>query len=173
MGYVKERFKETMHVEGEWRTGSYRYKAPKQHFDAVVEDYRQKRMRGTLCTGCGRIFVPPKFICGRCFKRATQKVEISQTGTLLAYLIFPPAQKGKTRVAGKDPVEAGEIKEGERLISGFIRFDGTSSVLNLEVLNVDPKNLRPGMRVRAVWAEKPEGRLGDLLGVEPVSEKPL
>lgn len=167
---IKEKFKETQRVFGEWNVGAYRWKAPKGYIDEFVENFKEKKLLGTLCKGCGRVYFPPREICGRCFEKITEKVFVSNYGKLLAFLVSPPLQKGKVIIAGMDVVAMGVLKEGETIILGIVQFDGTSSKMVLPVLNAKPEDLRIGMRVKAVFAEKPEGKLSDLMGVEPAEE---
>jgi uncharacterized OB-fold protein len=167
MGYVKEKVKETKRVWGEWNVGAYRWKAPAALLDEFIKALGEKRLLGSLCTECGRVYLPPREICSRCFRKIDAKTVVSNFGTLLGFLVSPPIQKGKVIIAGMDAVEMGWLKEGEEVIIGIVNFDGTSSKILLPVLNVKPKDVFVDMRVKAVFAEKPKGTLGDLLGVEP------
>ncbi len=167
MGLIKEKFKKTMQVEGEWDVGAYRYKAPEGYLDEFVRNFKKRKIIGTLCEGCGRVYVPPREICARCFKKITNKVEVSQYGQVLAFLVSPPLEKGKVIIAGIDVVQAGFLREGERVILAMVKFEGASSSMILPLLNVDPEKVRVGMKVKAVWAEECKGALSDLLGVEP------
>lgn len=165
---VKERFKETSRVSGDWNVGAYKWKAPKGYLDEFVAMLKEKKILGSLCKGCGRVYVPPREFCSRCFEKIEEKVIVSNYGKLLAFLVSPPLQKGKVMIAGMDVVAMGILKEGETIILGIVQFDGTSSKMVLPVLNTKPENVRVGMKVKAVFAEEPAGRLSDLVGVEPV-----
>jgi uncharacterized OB-fold protein len=77
-------------------------------------------------------------------------------------------EKGKLKVLGMDPVETGLIKEGEVIIPVFVKFDGADSNTDTILLNVDPKDVHIGMRVKVLWAKEPQGALSDFEGVEPV-----
>ena len=170
MGLIKEKFKKTLQVEGEWHVEAYRWKAPKGLLDEYIKYFKEKKILGSLCRGCGRVYVPPREICARCFMEIKDKVFVSEHGTVLAFLVSPPLQKGKVIIAGIDVIAAGILKEGEQIILAIVRFDGASSVLVLPLLNIKPEDVRVGMRVKAVWAEEPKGALADLLGVEPAEE---
>jgi len=170
MGLIKEKFDKTIQVEGEWNVGAYRWKAPKGYLDEYVRNFREKKIIGTLCTSCGRIYVPPREICARCFTETTEKVEVSQYGEVLAFLVSPPLEKGKVVIAGIDAVQAGFLKEGEQIILAMVRFEGTASSMVLPLINIEPEKVRVGMKVKAVWAEECQGKLADLVGVEPAFE---
>ncbi len=169
-GLIKEKFKKTMQVEGEWHVGAYRWKAAKGLLDEFVKYLKERKIMGTLCSGCGRVYVPPRKICVRCFREIKDKVFVSNYGRVLAYLISPPLQKGKVLIAGMDVVAAGILKEGEQIVLAMVRFEGSSSVMVLPLLNCDPDKVRVGMRVKATFADEPKGALSDLLGVEPAED---
>ena len=170
MGLIKEKFKKTMQIESDWSVGSYKWKAPKGYLDEYVKYLKKRKILGTLCRSCGKIYVPPREFCPRCFEKIDQKVFVSDHGRLVAYLVSPPLRKGKVIIAGMDVVAAGILKEGEQIILGIVRFEGASSVLSITFVNVKPEDVRIGMRVKAVWADEPKGALADLLGVEPAEE---
>ncbi|AIG96969.1 MULTISPECIES: Zn-ribbon domain-containing OB-fold protein [Archaeoglobus] len=170
MGLIKEKFEKTMQVEGEWNVGAYRWKAPVGYLDEYVKSFRERKIIGSLCASCGRVYVPPREICARCFTETAEKVEVSQYGEVLAFLVSPPLEKGKVVIAGIDAVQAGFLKEGEQIILAMVRFEGTSSSLVLPLINTEPEKVRVGMKVKAVWAEECKGKLADLIGVEPAFE---
>lgn len=164
---IKEKFKETSRISGDWNVGAYRWKAPKGYLDEYVAMLKEKKILGSLCKGCGRVYVPPREFCGRCFEKIEEKVIVSNYGKLLAFLVSPPLQKGKIMIAGMDVVAMGILREGETVILGIVQFDGSSSKMVLPILNTKPENVRVGMRVKAIFAEETRGQLSDLLGVEP------
>lgn len=167
MGLIKEKFEKTMQVEGEWNVGAYRYKAPEGYLDEFVRAFKEKKLIGSLCPSCGRVYLPPREICARCFTKTKEKVEVSQYGEVLAFLVSPPLEKGKVILAGIDAVQAGFLKEGEQIILAMVRFFGTSSSIVLPLVNADPSEVGLGMRVKAVWKDECKGALSDLIGVEP------
>lgn len=167
MGYIKDSRPSTMMVEGDWQVGAYKYKAPR-HLEEIVANYKEHRIVGTLCMGCGKVIVPHRNICGRCHRRMEERMIVSNWGTITSFVISPPVQKGKFTLLGMDPVVTGVIKEGEVLTPCFVRFDGSDSNVATIVYNVEPKDIYIGMRVKAMWAKEPKGMLSDLDGVEPI-----
>ena len=169
MPYIKEERPETMSVEGDWDIGAYTWKANKL-MEEFVGGLKQKKLIGSLCHGCGKVIVPLRYLCGRCHRKMDGRVVVSDKGTITCFVISPPMKKGKIKVMGVDPVEAGLMQEGEVLIPVFVRFDGSDSNVSTSLIGVDPKDVHVGMRVRAVWAKEPKGQLSDLEGVEPIKE---
>nr|MDO8080250.1 zinc ribbon domain-containing protein [Candidatus Freyarchaeota archaeon] len=164
---AKKERKETIAVDGIWPVGSYSYKAP-ELYKELLEGFKQKRIIGSLCTGCGMVYVPPRNICGRCWRKIDTRASVSDVGTVRTFTISPEMKRGRTKILGVDPVEAGWLKEGERLIMVYVNFDGTNSNYTTILMNSKPEDVHIGMRVRAVWKEQPEGKLSDLVGVEPI-----
>ncbi len=167
MGYLKDERPETMCVEGRWNIGAYTYKASRL-MEEYVQGLKEKKLIVSLCRGCGKVILPPRNICGRCHRRMDKRTVVSDKGTITCFIVSPPIKKGKLRVLGADPVETGILKEGEILMPVFVQFDGTDSNVNTLLIGADPKEVRIGMRVRAVWAKEPKGALSDLEGVEPL-----
>jgi len=167
MGYIKDKRPQTMMVTGDWQVGAYRYKAPRL-VEEFVAGHKEKKLIGSWCPGCGKVIVPPRYICGRCHRIMDERMVVSNWGTVSSFIISPPAEKGKMIIFGIDAVESGTIKEGTVITPAFIRFDGSDANVGTEIINVDAKDIYVGMRVKAVWADNPQGMLSDLLGVEPI-----
>ncbi len=168
MADTKER-KETMGVQGIWNVGAYRYKAPRL-MEEYTQGLKEKKIIGSWCRGCAKVIVPPRNICGRCHRRMDDRIVVSQKGTITSYIISPPMEKGKYKVLGMDPVDMGVVADQEIIIPAFVRFDGSDSNVQLLMIDTDPDSLYVGMRVKAVWADEPQGALGDLVGVTPLSK---
>jgi len=169
MAYIKDERPQTMMLDGSWAVGAYRYKALPllKEFASALKD---KKILGSFCSGCGKVVVPPRNICGRCHQRMDEKIVVSELGAITCFVVSPPVQKGKYKLFGMDPVETGILKEGEELIPVFVRFDGSDANVNCLLLNADPKKVFIGMRVKAVWAKELKGALSDLEGVEPLEK---
>jgi len=157
---------ETIITEGEWPIGEYKYKAWKHHKE-FTEGLKQKKIVGSICSGCGRVYVPPTYICGRCFRWMHERTIVNDRGIITSFVLSTPMRKGM-KILGMDPVEMGIVEDGEVLIPCMVKFDGSDSFLQTILLNVDPKDVKVGMRVQAVWAKEPKGQLSDLEGVEPI-----
>ncbi len=167
MGYIKDERPETIGAEGTWNISSYNYKGSRL-MEEYVEVLKQKKLIGSLCPGCGKVIVPLRNLCGRCHRKMDGRKIVSNRGTITCFIVSPPMEKGKLKVLGMDPVETGLIKEGEVIIPVFVKFDGADSNTDTILLNVDPKAVHIGMRVKVLWAKEPQGALSDFEGVEPV-----
>jgi len=169
MGYIKDKRPETMMVPARWEFGAARYKAHGLLAE-FVDALKEKKLLGSLCTGCGKVIVPPRRICGRCHLYMDERQIVSNTGTVTCFLVSPPVAKGKFTMFGMDPIASGVLKEGEILIPAFVQFDGSDSNFALVLNDVDPEDVHIGMRVKVVWVDEPQGHLSDIEGVTPVDE---
>jgi uncharacterized OB-fold protein len=125
-------------------------------FFQEVKDH--KRFIGIQCPGCKKVYVPPRQVCGPCFKRMEALVEVGPEGTLIAYTIlrfsFLDPETGKQK-----PVPYGY---------GFVRLDGADNVFQHFVEIRDEKKVKIGARVRAVFEEKSKGTLADIRHFEVI-----
>ena len=141
-------------IDYRWAAGRIWSKAKK----ALRDD---KRLLATQCPECKAIFIPPGPVCGECYVYAGDNwVELSQTGKLLNFTgpkaipLFDPA-------FGKDMVD--------EYAHGTIELDGGGILNSYRIGEVDPDDLRLGMRLQAVWKEEGRvGRLDDLLYFKPI-----
>lgn len=170
MPYIKEQRKETISVEADWDVGGSTTWKHSTLLQEYAHGLKEKKIIGSLCPGCGKIIVPPRNICGRCHRKMDERMVVSDVGTVTCFVISAPVIKGKTKVMGMDPVEMGLVAEGERVISVYVKFDGADSNIDTELINCKPEEVRVGMRVKAVWAKEPQGKLSDLEAVEPLKD---
>src|SRR4030042_6083463 len=53
----------------------------------LIELRDNKRIMGTKCPACHRVYVPARSVCTDCFGQLDQWVEVSDRGTVLTYAI--------------------------------------------------------------------------------------
>lgn len=119
---------------------------------------KEKKFFASKCPKCGKLMVPPREICAQCRVRATEFVEVGPEATVtlidVVYYASPDPLTGKIR---KTPYTA-----------LFMVFDGGSRdesfAHDLNPRDID--RIKPGMKVRPVWAEKRTGTYKDLLYFE-------
>lgn len=167
MQYAKDARPQTMLVDGTWVLSAYHYKGSRL-IEEYVKGFKRKKLIGSFCPGCAKVIVPPRNLCGRCHLKMDGRKTVSDKGTITCFVVSPPIQKGQLKVIGMDPVETGLIKEGEVIIPVFVKFDGADSNADTILLNANPEAVHIGMRVKVVWAKKPQGALSDFEGVEPL-----
>lgn len=111
---------------------------------------------GTRCPGCGRVYVPAAKNCWECFRPADEWVQVSDTGTVESFTI---ARRPDEMFGLAPPV-----------VYGLIRLGGAGGSLLHIIGGVNPDDVRVGMQVKAVYAEKRSGRILDIKYFAPLGE---
>ncbi len=127
-----------------------------QYMDRFYDALENKKFIGNKCPECGNIFVPPRKICGKCNKTIPLDknwVELPETGTLLNYTVTYYKVNDRTTRKVKKPQ-----------IIGMIQIDGSNTGIVYRLLNVDPDDVKVGMKVKVVWEEKTKGDPSDIKG---------
>ena len=122
-------------------------------------ELKKGRIVGTKCKRCDRILLPARYFCEWCWRPTDEWVYLQDTGTVNTFSICYTDWLAR------------RIKEPE--LPAMIEIDGSGGVAIMGKLGeVEPKEIRIGMRVKAVW--KPEGeRIGAITDIkywEPLKE---
>ena len=111
-----------------------------------------KRFVGVKCPQCGKVYVPPRRVCGPCYVELTELVPVSDQGELITYTVvsfgFVDPSTGKQK-----PVPYGYA---------VIKLDGADTYLLHFVDETDPAKLKAGARVKAVFEEERTGSMLDI-----------
>ena len=123
-------------------------------------ELKKGRIVGTKCKRCDRILLPARYFCEWCWRPTDEWVYLEDTGTVNTFSICYTDWLAR------------RIKEPE--LPAMIEIDGSGGVAIMGKLGeVEPKKIRIGMRVKAVW--KPEGeRIGAITDIkywEPLKEE--
>ena len=121
-----------------WHLGAYWSK-----FLAEMRD--NKRFMGVKCPECGRVFVPPRKVCGKCYKEMNEWVEVGQEGELHGFTVV--------RFPYIDPNTGGLMQVPYTGI--WVALDGADTRMMHFLNEHDESKLEVGMRLRAVWADEP------------------
>ncbi len=120
----------------------------------LIELRDKKRIMGTRCPACNRVYVPARSICKDCFAQLDEWVEVSNKGTVLTYSIeYEPK-----------PIQPVEPP----VIYGIIQLDGADTGLVHMLGEVDPEQLRVGMRVQAVFSDERVASIMDIKYFKPL-----
>ena len=120
----------------------------------LIELRDNKKIMGTKCPVCGRVYVPARSLCYVCFKPMDQWVEVSHEGTLMSYTMVyqsEPSHPVKTPFA-----------------YGIVKLDGADTGFAHIIGEVAQKDLKIGMRVKAVFKDKRVGSILDISHFKPV-----
>jgi uncharacterized OB-fold protein len=121
----------------------------------IIDLRDKKKITGVRCEKCSKTFVPPREYCEHCWtKIADKRVDLGNEGELVNYAVVRYNDK---HLPKKAPYILGQIK-----------LTGADTPLTHIVMGVDPKDVRVGMKVKAVFAEKTTNTILDLDHFEPV-----
>ncbi len=138
----------------------FRYSVGRWGSKFLTELRDHKKLLGIRCPQCQKVYVPPRQVCGPCFQRMEELVELSDRGTLVAFTIirfsFIDPETGITR-----PVPYGY---------GMIKLDGCDNAFQHFINIKDESEVKIGARVQAVFNEERKGNLLDLKYFEITDE---
>lgn len=121
----------------------YNYNAGYYVSKYLLELKDNKRIIGIKCPKCGKVYVPPRVVCGKCFAKNEDFVPVSDKGTVTAYTVVTvPYTNPNTGEPKKLPFTC-----------AYIRLDGSDSNIMHCLEEQDAKKLKTGMRVQAVFNE--------------------
>ncbi|MFA5785748.1 MAG: Zn-ribbon domain-containing OB-fold protein [Actinomycetota bacterium] len=123
-----------------------------------LAELKEGRIAARICHGCDRILVPPRMFCEECFRPTDEWTTVKDTGTVntfsIAYVRW----------------DMERIEEPE--LPAVIELDGASPGIGIlhKLGEVDPKDIKIGMKVKAVWkpAAEREGAITDILYFKPI-----
>ncbi len=123
-----------------------------------LNGFKEGRILGSHCPSCKRTVVPPRIFCELCFRPMSDYVDLQDTGTVntfsLCYVTW----------------DMRRLKEP--MMPAVIDIDGASKNMGIMHLlgEVDPKAVKVGMRVKAVWkpARQRTGAVTDISHWKPV-----
>ena len=130
---------------------SYKYSLGGQS-KFFLELMNNKKILGTKCKKCGKIWMPPRINCSECYED-TDWVEMKQTGEVkISTIVW---------------FTTSEFIQNIPYACAFIKLDGadTSLFQGLFSENLVPSKLKKGQRVRAVFKKKREGKMTDFFFV--------
>ena len=139
----------------EWSIGLY----GSRFFQEIRE---KRRFLGIRCPKCQKVLVPPRRICGPCFQKLDELVELSDQGTIIAFSVvnypFIDPATGKQR-----PIP---------YTYGYVNIDGSDNIFSHLINETDESKIKVGMKVKAVFKDPVdmEGNIQDIRYFESISE---
>jgi hypothetical protein len=115
----------------------------------------KKKITGVRCETCSITFIPPREYCEHCWAKISENwVDLGNEGELVNYTVVRYNDK---HLPKKAPYILGQIK-----------LTGADTPLTHIVTGVDPRDVRLGMKLKAVFADRPTNTIMDLDHFEPV-----
>ncbi|MCL4469318.1 MAG: Zn-ribbon domain-containing OB-fold protein [Deltaproteobacteria bacterium] len=130
---------DTMHVNMR-----YSYGGQSRFFREILEN---KRLMGTRCGTCGKVFCPPRSHCPVCYEQ-TAWIELKGTGKLLSYTTVYFATSSY-------------IKRVPYIVA-YIKLDGADTAILSNVEMKDIKKAEVGMEVKVMFRKQRDGRITDI-----------
>lgn len=106
-----------------------------------IDGMARGQIRGTRCTTCGKVYVPPRGACPADGLPATEWVDLPDTGVLTTFAVNNVPAAGAPEVP---------------FISGYVLLDGADIAMLALVSDVPWQEVRIGMRVKGVWVPEAE-----------------
>ena len=112
----------------------------------------EKTIYGIKCPSCGKVYVPPREICGRCFVRMSEWVDLGTEGVIEGFSVVRyPYINPSTGKPKKIP-----------FTSLTVRLDGADTSMSHYLDETDEKKIAIGRRVKAVFREQRTGTIHDI-----------
>jgi uncharacterized OB-fold protein len=113
---------------------------------------------GIRCPKCKKVYVPPRRVCGPCFVKMEELVELGNEGIVEAVTLvnFPFI----------DP-DTGE-RRPVPYFYGYIKLDRADNLFSHIIKTRPGISVKVGDRVRAIFAKEKKGRIQDISHFEPV-----
>ncbi len=127
-----------------------------RYMDKFLAEFENKKIIGNKCPKCEDIFVPPRKICGKCNQKIDFEgnwVDLPDTGFLKNYTIT--YYKINDRASRK-------VKKPQ--IIGMIQIDGSNTAIVYRLLDIEPEEVKIGMKLKILWEEKTKGDPSDIKG---------
>jgi hypothetical protein len=127
-----------------------------RYMDKFYDAFESKKIIGNKCPKCGKVFVPPRKICGGCKEEIALEenwVDLPETGTLLNYTITDYRVSDRSARKGKNSQ-----------IIGMIQIDGSNTAIVYRLLEIDIDDIEIGMKVKVEWEDTPKGNPSDIKG---------
>jgi uncharacterized OB-fold protein len=112
-----------------WSVGNWM----EQFFDGMKEG----KILASRCPACGRVYLPPRMICERCFAKADEWVELPETGTVETFT------EAHVQLAQNGELE--DLASPE--IIAMVKHDGADTCV---AARLEGGKASVGMRVKAV-----------------------
>ena len=126
----------------------YKYFAGDFQSKALVALRDKKKIMGSRCPKCRKVFFPPRSVCEICLSKIDELVEIGPGGTLESWTV----------VNYKEPTHP----RRKPYILGLIKLDGSDSAMLHFVGGVEAGKLKPGIRLKPVFSRKRAGQILDI-----------
>lgn len=115
----------------------------------------QRKMLGVKCPQCNQVYIPPREYCEKDLTRIDEKwIELGNEGIVTNYTVV---RYSDSHLPKKVPY-----------IIAMIKVDGADTPLTHIVEGIEPEQIKVGLRVRPVFAERESSTIMNIEYFEPV-----
>jgi uncharacterized OB-fold protein len=117
-----------------------------------LELMNNKKILGTKCKKCGKVWLPPRINCSDCYI-STDWVEVKHTGVIeVSTIVWYTTSAFIKNIP---------------YATGYIRLDGADTALLQGIFseNLGPSKIKKGKHVRAVFLKERQGKMTDFFFV--------
>jgi len=125
------------------------------------EGFKDEKIWGSKCPKCGRVLVPIRAFCPRCFVDIDDCLEVSSEGKIVAWVYVNYKYFGMPT----KPPFISSIIHLDGVDSNFLHLIGGFDLSDLETVR---QTVQVGTRVKAVWKKEKAGNIRDIEYFEPV-----
>lgn len=120
---------------------------------------KKKELWGRECDGCGRVLVPPRMYCEKCYRATDRWVRLSDRGKVMTFSVAH--------------VNADASRRSEPILVAVIEIEGATPLMGILHLlgEVRPEDVKIGMAVEAVWRTDGE-RTGAITDIKYFRPRP-
>jgi hypothetical protein len=121
-----------------------------------LAELKNGKLIGRKCKHCNKVLIPPRMFCEWCFKPTSKWVYLKDTGRVNTFSLCY--------------IRWDMVKLEEPEIPAVIEIDGSDGGILHLLREVDPKKVKVGMRVKAVWKPENErtGAITDIQYFKPI-----
>jgi uncharacterized OB-fold protein len=146
-------FEEISHMPFKWAMGLDSSK----FFHEIRE---REILLGIKCHKCKKVYAPPRRVCGPCFVKIDELVELGSQGIVQAVtLVNYPFIDPDTGTQRPTPYNY-----------GYIQLDGSDNLFSHIIKTPPGITVKVGDRVRAIFEPIKRGRIQDIAYFEPVEK---
>ncbi|MHA1293780.1 MAG: Zn-ribbon domain-containing OB-fold protein [Promethearchaeota archaeon] len=127
-----------------------------KYMDKFYDGLEQNKIIGNKCPKCGAVFVPPRKICGKCnilIPLEENWVDLPDTGILINYTATPYKVNDRS-----------DRKVKKLNLIGMVQIDGSDTAIVYNLLDMELKDIKIGMKVKIKWNSKTKGDPSDIRG---------
>lgn len=113
---------------------------------------QERRLYGVKCPKCGRVYLPPRLVCGDCWVEMDEWVPLANTGRIMAKsACYYNLLNNETGMRRPTP-----------FVLALIQLHGADTTFNHFIESDDPARVEIGKEVEIVFQEKLQGEMSDI-----------